>query len=502
VQGMKQSSAAVAEHVATTIFAIVGSRADTSSGASAVVPQWLTSGSTGSAPCVAITGTLPGSDVGTPGGVLEGASRCVPISWTDMLLLASTIASHLRKQAVVTTCTATCTTTCRATCKALVGVSGVRRCGTGCMHVGTRGCITRWNLSVWSDAGPLWCPQGGIRWVAEVRRPRGTHCRLFGAHPGSLLDGPSDVRLRWPCLWATSLQVSRSGACLLVGQLARKVGGQFACYRRSLSLGRTQSHSDVQRATVLHSFEAGLTTFLRGSILSWLHAGVVSASPSRQATCNEVDVGVSQVTALHVGQKAGEVHSELGGQVLIELRGQPVDLTQCNLLFGVSGELFWLSGGSKESLRATRRVVRRSSLTSCLRAGHQAGVLAGLPGFLSVDLSGGSTPVLSASPAEGLRAGRLGSFSVGSMGSHRVTSLKRPTPCQRSCNTTGWMGRKSSADLAGALSCASYGSKEGFRAGRQLVRRSSMAADPRVRPAAGLAGGRRIVLLKRPTHCQ
>jgi len=415
-----------------------------------------------------------------------------------MLPLASTIASHLRKQAVVTTCTATC----RATCKALAGGSGVRCCGTGCMHVGTRECIARWKRSVWSDAEPLWCPQGGIRWVPEVRHARGTHCRLLGAHPGSLLGRPSDVRLQWPCLWSTSLQVSRPGACPLVGQLARKLGGQFACYRRSLRWGRTQSHSDVQRATVLRSLDAGPTTFLRGCILSLLRAGFMSASPSRHAACNGIGVEASQVTALHFGQKAAKVHSDFGCQASIELRGQPVRLMQCNLLFGVAGELVWLSCGSKESLRATRRVVRRRSLTTCRRAGHHADLSTDLLGFLSVDLSGVPTPELSASPAEGLRAGRLGSLSVGSPGGHRASSLERPTPCQRSCNMTGWMGRKSSGDLAGALGCSSCDSKEGFRAGRQLVRRSSLAADPGVRPTAGLASGRRIVLLKRPTRRQ
>ncbi len=494
MQGVKQSSAAVAEHVATTIFAIVGSRADTSPGISAAVPQLPTTGPMASTPRVAITGNPRCSDVGAPRGGLDGASRGAPIS----SLLALAKVSHLRKRAVGTTCRATCT----GTCKTLVWCGGVRRCDAGCMHVGTRKCITLRTLSVWPEDEQSWCLQGGIGWMPEARRPRRAHCRPFGVHPASLLGRLGDVRLRWPGLWSVSLQARSSGVCPIVGRLVGKLGGQVACHRRSLGWSRAQSHSGSQRANLPNRFDAGPTACPSVSFSSWLQAGVMSASPSRQAACSEVDVEGGQMTALQVGREAAKMPGELGGYASIELRSQPVGSTHCKLLFEMAGEVVGISCSSKEGFPARRRIVRRGGLSTDLRAGRQSNLSGGLADFLSVDLSGGLTLNLSTSPDEGLRDGRLGDLSVGSQGGHRTSCMKRLTSCQRRCNTTGWVWCKSAGAVAGPSVRSLCASKESFRAGLRAVRRSSLAADPRVRPTAGLAGGRRRVLLRCPARRQ
>ncbi len=498
MQGVKQSSAAVAEHVATTIFGIAGSRADTSLGVSAGVPQWSTPASMLSIPRVAIAWHSSGPSGGAPRCELEA----IPSSGADRALSVWASASHLRKQAVGTTCTATC----RPTCKPLMCDGGARCCTTGCMHVGVRQCMTSWQLCVWSDAEQLGCSQVGTGCVPRVCHPRRARWHLCGSQAGLPVGKPGVVRLRWLRLQLGGLQVRCSEAGPLAGQLASKLRGQLACDRDGLNGGRLRRRSAAQRVDRRKCIGAGSIAFLRVRFSPWPQGGAMSASPWRQAACNQVDAVSSQMTGLHAGRNVAKSHGEPVGNLSLKLRSYPGGLAQCKLSHEVAGALVCLSRGSAKGFQASRQVVRRSGLTTDSLARPAAGpsvylwgsLAGGLPGVLPVDPSRGPWLRLPASSEGGLWDGLLGGLAVGLRGGIRTGLAKRPPYRHQTYHSNGPVWCKLLATMAGSLVCLSCGSKKGFRVGYQVVRRVGLMADSRVGTSAGLEVGRRTSLLKCP----
>lgn len=504
MQGVKQSSAAVAEHVATTIFGIAGSRADTSFGVSAGVPQWSTPGSMLSIPRVAIAWHPSGPDGGAPRCELEAT----PSSGADRALSVWASASHLRKQAVGTTCTATCRPTCTATCNPLMCEGGARCCTAGCMHVGARQCITSWQLYVWSDAEQLGGSQVGTGCVPGVCPPRRARWQLCGSKAGLPVGKPGLVRLRWPRLQLDGLQVRCSKVGPLAGHLASKLRGQLACDRHGLNGGRLRSGSAAQRVDRRQCIGAGSIAFLRVHFSPWPQGGAMSATLGRRAACNQVDAASSQMTGLHAGRKVAKSHGEPVGNLSLKLRSYAGGSAQCKLSHEVAGALVWLARGSMEGFQASRQVVRRSGLTTDSLASPAAGLsdylwgslASGLPGVLPVVPSRGPWLRLPAGSEGAMWDGLLGGLAVGLRGGLRTGLAKRSAYRHRAYHSSGPVRCKLLAPMACLLDCLSCGSKEGFRVSCQVVRRSGLMADSRVGTSAGLEVGCRASLLKRPAY--
>lgn len=509
MQGMNQSSAAVADHVATTIFGIVDSRADSAWGVSAGVSQWPTPGWTPSAPRVAI-GWLPaGADGGAPRCDLVGASRFIPSSGADMVLSAQTSASHLRKQAIGATCTATCRPTCTAACKDLASRCGVRCCSTGCMHVGFRLCITPCQRALWSDVEQIGCSQIGTGCVPGVRHQEEALCQLHWAQAGLSVGKPSAMRLRRPRLQSDSVQVRRSDVGPLAGHLASHLRGQLACDRFGLDEGPLRRRSVVPCVGHRQCSSAGAIVFLQVAFWLWLQVGIMTASASRQPSGDRVGAASSQVTALHARQRVATLLGESGATLSFKLQSHSGGPAQCKLVPKVASLLVWLLRSSKEGFRINRQFVRRSGLMTDSHIGRAAGLsdrwwrslAGGLPSVYSVDRSRGRWLRLQAGPEGGLWIAPLGGLSVGFLGGYRNGTLPRPARGQRKCNPSGPVRCESSTKSTGTLVWLSRGAKNGFRARRQAVRRNSPMVNSRVCLPVGLTAGRRAGLLQSPVGC-
>lgn len=325
MQGVKQTGAAVAQHVATTIIASAGSHADVPL-AGPVGPHRRRA-----------PGWAERTTAGVAVGGLPAAEACVP-QW---LIGVASSGSHLRKQAVGPTCTATCTATCRA-----VGIAlGLDCCTSPCVHVGRSQCSTLWWLNVRSASEQLARAQMGARCVRRCRPVGLLACQRFVMQATVLMDGPNVRQLRrlvslLPCCTMFSLKVAA-----LANHCACDSAGGLRCLQLGLY--------DLQLASELVK---------QASIASFYHLVSVSAAgQSGRTRGTQAGRRGSYLIDLRVRHKGGQ----LSAQLYSNLQCSVLIPVQCTLPSKLVASLRFAEG----RLLAGKRISLTSRLAYCSMGG-------------------------------------------------------------------------------------------------------------------------------------